>query len=323
MSHGSTKAVVTAVIANGLVTVAKFVGFAFSGSSALLAEAIHSLADTANQALLYLGLKRSQRVADVKYHFGYGQEQYFWNLVSAITIFFLGCVYTVMHSLEQLKHGHEPEMSWIAFGIIGFAFVVEGYSFFVAFKEFTRQRTEENMGFMQYVRETRDPTTLAVLIEDTVAVLGLLFALVGMSLAVYTGSPLFDVGAALGIGLLMGFLAFFLAATNKKYLLNVSDGEINQVALDAWTKDNRVQDVRHIHSIVISPHESIVMAELELREEELFRDMREEEVQQAIRFMQRLDNVRGSLEEAVSKESEEAKHIYIEFTGLPEKDKSG
>ena len=319
MSHGSTKAVVTAVIANGLVTVAKFVGFAFSGSSALLAEAIHSLADTANQALLYLGLKRSQRVADVKYHFGYGQEQYFWNLVSAITIFFLGCVYTVMHSLEQLKHGHEPEMSWIAFGIIGFAFVVEGYSFLVAFKEFTRQRTEENMRFMQYVRETRDPTTLAVLIEDTVAVLGLLFALVGMSLAVYTGSPLFDVGAALGIGLLMGFLAFFLAATNKKYLLNVSDGEINQVALDAWTKDNRVQDVRHIHSIVISPHESIVMAELELREEELFRDMSEEEVQQAIRFMQRLDNVRGSLEEAVSKESEEAKHIYIEFTGLPEK----
>ncbi len=319
MSHGSTKAVVTAVIANGLVTVAKFIGFAFSGSSALLAEAIHSLADTANQALLYLGLKRSQRVADVKYHFGYGQEQYFWNLVSAITIFFLGCVYTVMHSLEQLKHGHEPEMSWIAFGVIGFAFVVEGYSFLVAFKEFTRQRKEEDMGFMQYVRETRDPTTLAVLIEDTVAVLGLLFALVGMSLAVYTGSPLFDVGAALGIGLLMGFLAFFLAATNKKYLLNVSDGEINQVALDAWTKDNRVQDVRHIHSIVISPNESIVMAELELREEELFRDMSEEEVQQAIRFMQRLDNVRGSLEEAVSKESEEAKYIYIEFTGLPEK----
>ena len=321
MSHGedgSTKAVITAVVANGLVTMAKFVGFALSGSSALLAEAIHSLADTANQGLLYLGIKRSQRVADVKYHFGYGQERYFWNLVSAVTIFFLGCIYTIMHALEQLKHGHEPEMSWIAFCIIGFAFIMEGYSLWVALKEFTRQQKEENMGFIQYIKETRDPTTLAVLIEDSVAVLGLFFALTGMGLAAYTGSALFDIGAAIGIGVLMGLLAFFLAATNKKYLLNVSDGEINSVALDAWSKDKRVQDVRHIHSIVLSPEESVVMAELELREEALFRDMTEEEIQQAIRFMQRLDDVRGSLERAVQRKAAEAKHIYIEF-GLPEK----
>ena len=323
MSHnGTTKAVVTAIVANGSVTIAKFVGFAFSGSSALLAEAIHSLADTANQALLYLGLKRSAKVADGKYHFGYGQERYFWNLVSAITIFFLGFIYTMMHAVGQLDSDHAPEMSWIAFGIIGFAFVVEGYSLWVAFVEFTRQRKEADMGFMQYVKETRDPTTLAILIEDTVAVLGLTFALIGMSLAAYTGSAIFDVAAAMAIAVLMGLLAMFLAATNKKYLLNVSDEEINTVALDAWTKDERVQNVRHIHSIVLSPEESILMAELELREEELFADMTAEEVQQAIRFMHRLDNVRASLEEAVSQESEEAKHIYIEFTGLPEKEKS-
>lgn len=319
MSHsedGATKAVVTAIVANGLVMVAKFVGFAFSGSSALLAEAVHSLADTTNQCMLYLGLKRSQRVADLKYHFGYGQERYFWNLVSAVTIFFLGCVYTVMHSLEQLKHEHQPEMSWIAFGIIGFAFIVEGYSLWVAYKEFTRQRLEEDMTFMQYVRETRDPTTLAILIEDSVAVLGLLFALLGMSLAVYTGSPLFDIGAAIVIGLLMGALAFFLAATNKKYLLNVSNEEINNLALQAWTADERVQDVRHIHSIVLSPGETVVMAELELREEALFANMTPEEVQGAIQFMRHLDTVRASLEDKVANHASEAKHIYIEFTGL-------
>ncbi len=319
MSQGTTKAVVTAIVANGSVTIAKFIGFSFSGSSALLAEAVHSLADTANQCLLYLGLKRSAKVADGKYHFGYGQERYFWNLVSAITIFFLGFVYTTMHALEQVESGHVPEMSWIAFGILGFAFIVEGYSLWVAYVEFTRQRKEAGMSFMAYVQETRDPTTLAILIEDTVAVLGLVFALVGMGLAAYTGSPLFDVAAALGIAMLMGFLAIFLAATNKKYLLNVSDEEVNQVALDAWSADERVQNVRHIHSIVLSPEESILMAELELREEALFADMTAEEVQQAIRFMHRLDNVRASLEEAVSQESEEAKHIYIEFTGLPEK----
>ena len=324
MSHseeGATKAVVTAIIANSTVTVAKFIGFAFSGSSALLAEAVHSLADTANQCLLYLGLKRSQRVADGKYHFGYGQERYFWNLVSAVTIFFLGCVYTVMHSLEQLSHGHEPEMSWIAFGIIGFAFVVEGYSLWVAHKEFTRQRLKAGMGFMQYMRETRDPTTLAVLIEDSVAVLGLLFALLGMSLAVYTGSPLFDIGAAVAIGLLMGFLAFFLASTNKKYLLNVSNEGVNDIALKAWTEDKRVQDVRHIHSIVLSPEQTVVMAELELREEALFANMTPEEVQGAIQFMRHLDTVRASLEHQVVQHASDAKHIYIEFTGLLEKKK--
>ncbi|MDX8388564.1 MAG: cation diffusion facilitator family transporter, partial [Ghiorsea sp.] len=314
MSHGeegSTKTVLTAITANAMVTVAKFVGFSFSGSTALLAEAVHSLADTANQALLYLGLKRSQRVADKQYHFGYGQERYFWNLVSAITIFFLGCVYTVMHSLEQLKHGHTPEMSWIAFGIIGFAFVVEGYSLWVAYKEFTRQRLAVNMGFTQYFKETRDPTTLAVLIEDSVAVMGLLLALAGMILSVYTGSPLFDIAAALGIAALMGFLAIFLAMTNKKYLINVSDESTNGVAEKAWSNNAQVQKVHHVSSIVLSPEESIVMAELELREEALFADMTDEEVQRAILFMHHLDTVRGSLEADLRQGSSAAKHIYI------------
>ena len=171
---------------------------------------------------------------------------------------------------------------------------------------------------MQYMRETRDPTTLAVLIEDSVAVVGLLFALVGMSLSVYTGSALFDVGAAVAIGLLMGFLAFFLAATNKKYLLNVSNEGINDAALKAWTADERVQEVRHIHSIVLSPEETVVMAELELREEALFANMTPEEVQGAIQFMRHLDTVRASLESEVVLHASEAKHIYIEFTGLDE-----
>ncbi|MDT8377197.1 MAG: cation diffusion facilitator family transporter, partial [Mariprofundaceae bacterium] len=115
MSHGSTKAVLTAVVGNGTVTIAKFIGFAFSGSSALLAEAVHSLADTANQGLLYLGLRRSEKVADARHHFGYGQERYFWNLVSAVTIFFIGCVYTVMHAIDSMAHDHQPELSIVAF----------------------------------------------------------------------------------------------------------------------------------------------------------------------------------------------------------------
>ncbi|RLL55024.1 cation diffusion facilitator family transporter [Mariprofundus sp. EBB-1] len=314
MSHGSTKTVLTAVTANGLVTTAKFFGFAVSGSSALLAEAIHSLADTANQALLYLGLRRSLRQADTDHHFGYGQEQYFWNLISAVTIFFLGCVYTVMHSVEQLKHEHVPEFSWIPFLILGFAFIVEGYSLLVALSEFKQQAREAGKGFRTYLIETRDPTTLAVLIEDSVAILGLAVAGLGMGLAAWTGSAIFDGVAAICIGLMMGGLAVYLAAMNRKYLLNHSNNEVDAIALNVWQSDDQVQHVARVNSIVLSPKATLLMAEIELREEAIFADMTEEEVTHAIRFMQKLDDIRRSLEGHVSRIAPDTKDIFIEFT---------
>ena len=314
MSHGSTKAVLTAIAANSLVTTAKFFGFAVSGSSALLAEAVHSLADTANQALLYLGLRRSSRKADTDHHFGYGQEQYFWNLISAVTIFFLGCVYTVMHSVEQLQDGHVPEFSWIPFLIIGFAFVAEGYSFIVALTEFRRQCREAGKDFKAYLIETRDPTTLAVLIEDSVAILGLAVAAIGMGLAAWTGSAIFDGIAAICIGLMMGGLAFYLAAMNRKYLLNHSNSEVDEIALKVWQADDQVQHVARVNSIVLSPEATLLMAEIELREEAIFSDMTEEEVTHAIRFMRKLDDIRRSLEGDVSRISPDTKDIFLEFT---------
>jgi len=319
MSHGSMKAVLTAVAGNGFITVAKFVGFAMSGSSALLAEAVHSLADTANQGLLYLGLRRSERVADDKHHFGYGQERYFWNLVSAVTIFFVGCVYTVMHAIDSIKHDHQPELSMVAFTIIGIAFLVEGYTFLVALAEFNRQRRSQGSAFFAYFRESNDPTTIAVLIEDSVAILGLLLALTGMAVSVYTGSSIFDAIAAMAIGLLMGFLAFFLASVNKRFLINAADPRLDEQVKQIWQGDERIQRLQRVNSIVISPEDSVLMAELELREEELFTDMSRDEVNRAILFMNRLDGLRRSLEAEVREDAPQAKHIFIEFVGLPEK----
>ncbi|TLS66444.1 cation diffusion facilitator family transporter [Mariprofundus erugo] len=313
MSHGSTKAVLTALGGNVLVTAAKFFGFFVSGSSALLAEAVHSLADTANQGLLYLGLRRSVRKADEEHHFGYGQERYFWNLVSAVTIFFLGCVYTVMHAVHEMSMDSQPELSWIPFMIIGVAFLAEGYSFQVAMSEFRLQAAEAEKSLRTYFTETRDPTTLAVLIEDSVAVLGLFVALIGMGLSAWTGSALFDGIAAICIGLLMGGLAVFLASMNRKYLLNRSDDEVNAIALDAWGRDSRVQEVQRINSIVLSPDDTLLMAEVELREEAIFADMSDAEVAQAIRFMHKLGVIRRSLEDEVSRAAPEARHIFIEF----------
>lgn len=323
MSHGSMKTVLTAVVANASVTVAKFVGFAFSGSSALLAEAVHSLADTANQGLLYVGLRRSEREADQHHHFGYGQERYFWNLISAVTIFFIGCIYTVLHAIEQLRDGHEPEISWVAFGIVGLAFIAEGYSFLVAFGEFNRQRKAVGKGFAAYFAETRDPTTLAVLIEDTVAVFGLLLALAGMTLSAWTGSAVFDGVAAILIGLLMGFLAMFLARTNRKYLINRSDAALDATARRLWEADPSVQRIQRISSIVLSPDESVLMAEIELREEAMFAQMSDAEIRQAIRFMNRLHDIRRSLEEKVQQEHPDAEDIFIELAGLQDAESHG
>ncbi|MDQ6972630.1 MAG: cation diffusion facilitator family transporter [Mariprofundaceae bacterium] len=313
MSHGSNRAVLTALGGNSLVTVAKFFGFFVSGSSALLAEAVHSLADTANQGLLYLGLRRSTRAADAEHHFGYGQERYFWNLVSAVTIFFLGCAYTIMHAVHQLQEAHQPELSWVPFLIIGLAFIAEGYSLLVALGEFRRQAAEADKTLRVYFVETRDPTTLAVLIEDSVAVVGLVVALLGMGLTAWTGSAVFDGIAAICIGLLMGVLAVFLASTNRKYLLNRSDDEVTEIATRVWQADAQVQAVQRVNSIVLSPSDSLLMAEVELREEAIFADMSEEEVARAIRFMGKLDAIRRSLEDEVSQLAPEAKHIFIEF----------
>jgi len=321
MSHGSLKAVVTAVIGNSIVTCAKFVGFFFSGSSALLAEAVHSLADTMNQALLWLGIVRSARQADSEHQLGYGQERYFWNLVSAVTIFFVGCAYTISHAVEQLKHGHTPEISLLAFGIIAMAFIIEGYSFYVAMVEFRRQAKEVGSTFWQYFAETRDPTTLAVLVEDSAAMLGLTLALIGMLLSAYTGSAVFDGVAAILIGVLMGCLAFYLASSNRKFLLNHSDDGLNRSAKAAWTAMPTVQDVHHVRSVVLSPDKSLLVAEVELREEALFANMTAEEVQHAIGFMDRLNNLRRELEHKASPNevNKEANNdlIYIEFV-LPE-----
>jgi len=318
-TEGSTRAVLTAVASNSLVTVAKFVGFAFSGSSALLAEAVHSLADTANQSLLFVGLRRSVRQADEQHHFGYGQERYFWNLVSAVTIFFIGCVYTVMHAIDQLQSEYTPTISWLAFGIVGLAFVAEGYSLLVALNEFNAQRKRAGLGFFAFIAETRDPTTLAVLVEDTVAVFGLLLALAGMALAVWTGSELFDAAAAMLIGLLMGGLALLLAGLNKRFLIDTSDPHLDDTARALWGADTRIAHVERVNSIVLSPEETLLMAEVQVREQAVFAGMNAAQVEGAVRMLRHLHELRRGMEGEVRKSVPRARHIFIEFVGIADR----
>jgi zinc transporter 9 len=186
----------------------------------MLAEGIHSVADTANQALLWLGIKRSERPADDTHPYGYGAERYVWALISAMGIFFLGCGVTVYHGVEQVLHPTKTEVSWIDWTVLGISVVVEGGVLLMAIKEANGKR--EGRSWREFIRTSSDPTLIAVLFEDSVAVGGVFIAAAGIGLSRLTGIPWFDGLASILIGLLLGVLALVLAMKNKTLLVGQS-----------------------------------------------------------------------------------------------------
>ena len=219
MSGSSTSSVIAGVSANILVTIAKFIGWAFTGSSALLSEAIHSVADTSNQALLLLGLRRSVRPADSHHPYGYGRDRFFWGLVSALGIFFVGAGVTIMHGIEALVDPHPIGHSWITWVVLGISILLEGGALTIALRGIARDARHAGMSARRYVVEGKDPTTLAIVLEDGAAVLGVIIAAVCILLTEITGNVFWDGLASILIGVLLAFVAVFLVAKNRAYLI--------------------------------------------------------------------------------------------------------
>ncbi len=224
MSHrdGSVKVVLTAAVVNFFVTLAKSVGWMFSMSPSMLAEAIHSFADTANQLLVYLGIRISRKGPTREYPAGYGQARYLWNLISASGIFFIGFGVTVYHGVSSLVNPHQDvQFSYgLAIGILIFSLLVEGYAFLIAYKEVNSNKG--SMTFLMFIRESDDPTSIGVLLEDGIAVIGVFLALLGMALSHYFHTQIPDAIASILIGVLLGFLAVIMAYTNGRLLINRS-----------------------------------------------------------------------------------------------------
>jgi solute carrier family 30 (zinc transporter), member 9 len=213
----SPKAVIAAVFVNLAISILKLAAFAVSGSGAMLAEGIHSIADTMNQALLWLGINRSKRPPDRSHPYGYGAERYFWALISALGIFVLGCGLTCYHGVTQLLNPTMPIVNWIVWVVLGIAGVLEGFVFLIAFSQANKQR--KGTPWSVFLKTSTDPTLIAVLFEDAVAVLGVLVAAIGIGLSHITGMPIFDGIASILIGLLLGALALTLAIKNKNLLV--------------------------------------------------------------------------------------------------------
>jgi len=216
---GARRAVLAAFFGNLGVAISKLVAFLFTGSSAMLAEFYHSVADTVNQAFLLLGLKLGQRPADETHPFGYGRERYFWAFIVALSIFTLGAVLSVIEGVSKLLEPHDIKNAGLSYVALGIAALFEAYALRVAWKEFQHWRADHPGPLLKGLRRSKAPTILIVLFEDSAALLGILVAAAGITLTLVTGNPIWDGLASVVIGVLLGVVAVFLGLRTRGLLL--------------------------------------------------------------------------------------------------------
>jgi len=263
------KVVLMAISANFLITIAKGLGWLFSGSPSMLAEAIHSAADTLNQVLILIGIHQSEKQANQFFPWGHGQARYVWNLMSAMGIFFIGFGFTTYHGFSALLHPHhtKDESTFLmTIGILVLSLLIEGYVFLVALKE--TKKTQGKVSFISFVKTSDDPATIGVLFEDGVAVLGVLIALTCVLSSHYLGAIWADALGSIVIGFLMGALALILAFLNGKLLLNTST-PMNQTKIYKGFVESLplVDKVHKITPVVLGAGKVHLSIELELDEQ--------------------------------------------------------
>ena len=271
-TEGGTKAVVAALAANTGIAITKFGAFAVTGSSSMLSEAIHSLADAGNQVLLLVGGRRAQRVADEQHQFGYGRVRYVYAFVVSIVLFCLGGLFSLYEGWHKI---HQPEALTspaVAFVVLGIAIALEAFSFRTAIREANRSRGSKSL--YGFVREVRQPELPVVLLEDAGALVGLVFALVGVSLAVVTGDGRWDGVGALAIGALLLVIAVFLALEMSSMLVGESAVPEQAAAiLAALEAEPLVARVIHLRTLHTGPDEILVAAKIAVQHHDTVADV--------------------------------------------------
>ena len=266
-AEGGAKAVVAALLANIGIAVLKFLAWALTGASSMLAEAIHSVADSGNQMLLLLGRSRSRRAATREHQFGYGRERYVYAFLVSVVLFSVGglfALYEAYHKLHEVLAGHPDELLesrwwWVPLVVLGGALVLEGLSLRTAVAESAPQRGTTS--WVRFVRSTKSPELPVVLLEDFAALVGLCFALLGVGLIKLTGSGYWDVAGTAAIGLLLVAVAAVLAVETKSLLLGESARpEVEHRIREALEATPEVERVIHLRTLHLGPDELLVAA---------------------------------------------------------------
>lgn len=259
---GGTRAVVAALAANAGIAVAKFVGFLVTGSSSLLAESVHSLADTANQGLLLLGRRTSRRLATAEHPFGFGRDRYFYAFVVALLLFTLGAVFAVYEGVHKVLDPHPLDDPAVAIVILVVAACLEGFSFRTAIGE--SRELKGRRTWWRFVRDAKIPELPVVLAEDSGALIGLVFALLGVVLSVVTGNPVWDGIGTIAIGALLGVIATVLIVETKSLLIGEGATPDLLAAITGELVRDEVERVIHIRTQYLSPEELLVAAKIAL-----------------------------------------------------------
>lgn len=316
---------------NLFITAIKVVGFFISGSGALFSEAVHSFADTLNQSLLMVGLKRSTKKADENFSYGYGQERFLWALISACGIFFLGAGVTVYRGITSLQHPESVNITPLLFGILFTSLAIESATFFLALKELKKHGN--GAGIAELVREG-DPTTIAVLYEDGVAVLGVFVALVSISMTYLTGSHYWDAVGSIVIGMMLGVVAITLIAKNRSYLIGKDiPPHLRKKIIKIMESDPTIEKVLDFKSSVLDVGSYQIKCEVEFHGPALMKTFQRSKMLKAeyarvkddyrefvkffVEYTDRVPRLIGNrideIEKKIQKEVPSVKHIDIEI----------
>ncbi|MHB8707166.1 MAG: cation diffusion facilitator family transporter [Coriobacteriia bacterium] len=300
--HGESKtAVIAAVIANLAIAIAKFVAAGITGSSAMIAEGIHSLVDTGNGGLLLFGMKRAARPADEDHPFGHGKALYFWSLIVAMSIFGIGGGMSVYEGISHLQHPSPLENPMWNYIVLGVSIVIEGFSFSVAIKQFNAARG--TIRPLAFIRKSKDPSLYTIVLEDSAAMLGLIFAFAGVFFGHLLDNPYFDGGASILIGVLLMGVAWLLGVETKGLLLGEgADAETLASIREAVESDRSVDRAGEILTMYMGPSELIVNLGVQFKS-----TLGAEEIHDAIH----------RIETAISVKHPECTRVYIEVESLP------
>ena len=264
MSNSSGKrAVIAALGANLGIALAKLLAWLFSGSTSMLAEGVHSLADSGNQVLLLVGGKRSQRAADREHPFGYGRERYVYAFIVSIILFSIGGVFSLIEGINKLSHPHKLDNGWLPIAVLIIALCLEAFSLRTGLREARPLRSGASL--FQFIRRTKSPELPVVLLEDIAALTGLVCAFIGVGLTLLTGNALWDALGTIAIGALLVTVAVVLGMETKSLLIGEGVSESDQKAItQALLVDAAIERVIHMKTLYLGPDELLIAAKIAL-----------------------------------------------------------
>lgn len=270
----SVVTVIVAFAANLLIAVAKTVAAAITSSASMLAEAVHSWADTGNEVLLLIAERKSDRRRDAAHPLGYGKEAYVWSMFAAFGLFTAGAVVSISHGIKELRHPEPATDYEIAYAVLGIAFVLEGISFVQAFRQTRAKAGRARQGHLTYVLTTSNTTLRAVFFEDATALIGLLIAFGGIGLHQLTGSPVPDATGSILVGVLLGVIAVVLINRNRRFLVGETvQPEVRNAALAALVAAPEVERVTYLHLEFVGPERIYLVAAVDLAGDQTERDV--------------------------------------------------